>query len=661
MIGELGQLLLILAVVAAAVQAWGGLGPQVQPRLATLAALWQIAGILGAIVLLALAFVHYDYSILYVAENSHSTLPLIYRIAAVWGGHEGSMLLWMASLALWSLAALGDLRRHDAAYAARVQGMLGLVSVCVGAFVLFTSNPFLRLLPAPEEGQSLNPLLQDPGMAMHPPLLYLGYVGTAVPFAMTMAALWRGAPAHWVRWARPYTAVVLVFLSLGIALGSWWAYYVLGWGGWWFWDPVENASLMPWLVTAALLHVLIARDQHGHFVLWTAALAIGAFVLSLLGTFLVRSGVLISVHSFASDPRRGIAMLALIAFALLGSLALVAWHGERLRPERAAKPAAPLSRETALALNNLLLVVACGCVLLGTLYPLVMDALQLGKITVGVPYFDAVMTPVLMPALLLLMVSIWLRWGSFHGRALLRRMIPTLVALVIGAIALPVLLSQVYGAVHVLVVVALLGALGVAVSTLQWAVERLRGGGLGASGLGMVLGHLGVAFFVLGVAMVKGYGVEHDVSMAPGDKRELAGCTLSFDGMSQRTGPNYEAQSGHFTLRCGAQAPREMVSEKRSYVGSGMPLSHSAIEWNLVRDVYVALSTPVDDASGAWSVRVQYKPFMRFVWLGVLFMAAGALSAALARRLRPRAAPRDEAAADSPPQSAMPALRKSPA
>ncbi|MDR2852424.1 MAG: heme lyase CcmF/NrfE family subunit [Burkholderiaceae bacterium] len=644
MIGELGHLLLILAVVAALVQAWAGLGAQAQPRLVTLAALWQIAGVLGAIVLLGVAFVNYDFSISYVAQNSHTTLPLIYRIAAVWGGHEGSMLLWLAALSLWSLATLYSLRQRDATYAARTLGVLGLVSLFIGAFVLFTSNPFTRTIDpntlrlfTPPEGLSLNPLLQDPGMAAHPPMLYLGYVGTAVPFAMTLAALWRGAPAQWVRWVRPYTAVALLFLSIGIAIGSWWAYYELGWGGWWFWDPVENASLMPWLALAALLHVQIGRDLHGHFVYWTATLAIGAFILSLLGTFLVRSGVLISVHAFASDPRRGIMMLALIALALLGSLALVGWHGKHLLPARPAKAAALLSRETALALNNLLLVVSCGCVLLGTLYPLLTDALQLGKFSVGAPYFDTVMRPILMPALLLLMVSIWLRWGRDQGSALVRRLIPTLVALVIGVVALPLWLSRLYGAVHPFVLVTLLGALGVAVSTLHWAVQRLRSGGLGAlgaSGWGMVIAHAGVAVFAVGVAMVKGYGIERDVRMAHGDTVSLAGCALTFDGMTQNQGPNYVAQAGRFTLRCGTQAPLALVSEKRAYVGSGMPLTQSAIDWNMMRDIYVALSAPVDDASRVWSVRVQYKPFMRWVWLGVLMMAAGAFSSALARRLR---------------------------
>jgi len=423
-------------------------------------------------------------------------------------------------------------------------------------------------------------------------------------------------------------------------VGSWWAYYELGWGGWWFWDPVENASLMPWLALAALLHVQIAREQHGRFAYWTGMLAIGAFVLSLLGTFLVRSGVLISVHAFASDPRRGIVMLALIGLTLLGSLALATWHGERLRPERVARAPAPLSRDTALALNNLLLVLACGCVLLGTLYPLLMDALRLGKFSVGPPYFDAVMTPVLLPSLVLLIASIWLRWGRDEGRSLLRRLAPTLVVMAVGALALPPWLSHAYGAVHPLVVVALVGALGVAASTLHWAAQRLRGGGLGASGWGMTLAHLGVAGFVVGVAMVKGYGIEHDVSMKPGDTTALGDCTLSFDGMSSTRGPNYEAQAGRFTLRCGAQAPRALVSEKRSYVGSGMPLTESAIDWGLTRDIYVALSAPVDEASNAWSLRVQHKPFVRWIWLGVLGMALGALSAALGRRRgRPSAQP----------------------
>ncbi len=652
MIGELGQLLLIVALVAALVQAWGGLGPGTQPRLVTLAACWQVLSVCGAIVLLGFAFVNDDFSLVYVAQNGHRTLPLVYKIAAVWGGHEGSMLLWLAALALWNLAALRSLMRRDADFAARTLGMLGVVAACVGAFVLFTSNPFARLLPAAEEGMSLNPLLQDPGMALHPPLLYLGYGGTAIPFAMTLAVLRGGAPAGWVRWARPFTAAALAFLSLGIALGSWWAYYELGWGGWWFWDPVENASLMPWLALAALLHIQVAREQHGRFAYWTAALSIGAFVLSLLGTFLVRSGVLTSVHAFASDPRRGSVMLALIAFALLGSLGLVAWHGERLRPIREAPPPTLLSRDMALALNNLFLVAACGCVLLGTLYPLIMDALQLGKLSVGAPYFDTVMAPLLLPAAVLLIPAIWLRWRRDSAGDLLRRRLrPALAILLLCAIALPFALSHSYGQAKPLVVIALLAALGILVSTLHWAVQRLRSGRINAAGIAMTIAHLGVAAFIVGVAMVKGYGVERDVRLAPGDSHPLADCKLSFDSMSARSGPNYDAQVGHFTLVCGDGATHALTSEKRSYIGASMPLTESAIDWGLTRDIYVALGTPIEtpDAAQAWSVRVQHKPFIRWIWIGVLMMALGSFVAMQQRRTM-----RQENTSGMPPNGSSP-------
>jgi cytochrome c-type biogenesis protein CcmF len=654
MTGELGHLLLMLALLAALVQTWAGLGPTVQPRLGAAAVRWQLAGVGGAMAALAWAFVQHDFSLVYVVQHSHSTLPLAYCVAAVWGGHEGSMLLWAFVLALWSAAALWGLGRQDRAYAARVLGMLGLVAVAMLSFVLFTSNPFIRLLPGAAEGQSLNPLLQDPGLVMHPPLLYFGYVGTAVPFAMTLATLW--APAspqaarHWVRWARPYTAAALAFLSVGIALGSWWAYYELGWGGWWFWDPVENASLMPWLALAALMHALAVREQRQRFVHWSAWLAIGAFVLSLLGTFLVRSGVLTSVHAFASDPRRGSFMLAMIAVTLLGSLALYAQRSERLIDREPAQvPAALLSRDTALAVNNLLLVVACASVLLGTLYPLAMDALNLGKISVGPPYFDAVMAPLLLPMAALLLVAAWLRWSS-DGPGLLRRLAPTLLALGLGAVALPWALASVYGVVHPLVLAALLLALGVAVSTLHWAGQRLRHGrwaDFGAGPAGMVAAHLGVAVFVVGVAMVKGYGVERDVRMAPGDSHPLAGCTLRFERMAARQGPNYESKAGEFSLACPGAAVLALLSEKRAYVGSGMPMTESAISPGLTRDLYVALGEAIGPGEqGAWSVRVQYKPFMRWVWGGVLLMAIGSFWAAGARRYR-RVRQSSDAASDA--------------
>ena len=641
MTGELGHLLLMLALVAAGVQALAGLLATPQPRLAAVALGWQTAGLLGAIGALAWAFVQHDFSLVYVVQHSHTTLPTLYAVAAVWGGHEGSMLLWALMLALWSVAAGLGLRRGDAghaAFATRVLGVLGIVAAAMLAFILFTSNPFVRLLPAAAEGRSLNPLLQDPGLVLHPPLLYLGYVGTAVPFAMTLATLAWGAPADAVRRARPYTAVALAALSLGIALGSWWAYYELGWGGWWFWDPVENASLMPWLALAALLHVQVVRDLRGRFAHWNALLALAGFVLALLGTFLVRSGVLTSVHAFASDPRRGSVMLALIATALLASFALWARHAARLRPAR-AQGAAPLSRDTALALNNLLLVVACASVLLGTLYPLAMDALGLGKLSVGAPYFDAVMAPLLLPALALLLPAAGLRWGRDEVPALWRRLRPTVVALALGAGLLPVLLMQAHGRIVWGTALALWLAIGVAASTLDAAVRRLREsgpGGFGASAAGMVLAHLGVAVFVVGVAMVKGYGIERDVRLAPGETHRLADCQLRFEQLGPQAGPNYSALVGRFRLDYPDQPARTLLTEKRAYVGSAMPMTESAIDGGLTRDLYVALGESVGGSGpdAAWSVRVQVKPFMRWVWLGVLLMAAGALLAATARRLR---------------------------
>jgi cytochrome c-type biogenesis protein CcmF len=640
---EIGQLLLIIAWLSAGLQAWAGLSSkwqtqsqlQTQQRLVTVTALWQAVGVGGAIALLAAAFAEGDYSVAYVAQHGHSRLPMMYRIAAVWGGHEGSMLLWAFALTVWGLVALRGLRRHDPAYAARTLGLMGVIGLCVIGFVFFTSNPFERLLPPPAEGSSLNPLLQDPGMALHPPLLYFGYVGTAVPFSMALATLWGGCAGPWVRWSRPYTASALALLSLGIALGSWWAYYELGWGGWWFWDPVENASLMPWLVLAALLHSQIACEQHGRYPYWTAWLAIAAFVLALLGTFLVRSGVLTSVHAFASDPRRGSVMLALIALALLGSLALMAKHGDRLRPPVKSRPAAPLSRDTALAINNLLLTAACACVLLGTLYPLLLDALRLGKLSVGAPYFDAVLLPLLLPALGLLPAAMWLRWGrdELSGeRGLWRRLGPTLWGTVLGALAFAVLLQQSYGQIKPLVLLALLGAWAVGISTLHWAALRLKAGGLGAASTGMVLAHLGVVVFTIGVAMVKGYGLERDVRLAPGDTHQIAECQLTFVDMSRRLGSNYEAQAGHFTLACAGKPVRTLSSEKRNYPGSAMPITESAIHWSLSRDIYVALGTPVDGQ--AWAVRVQVKPFIRWIWIGVVMMAVGCLCAAAARRYR---------------------------
>ncbi|MDO5692305.1 MAG: heme lyase CcmF/NrfE family subunit [Pseudomonadota bacterium] len=671
MLPELAHLLLILALLAAAAQSWAGLAPRALPRLARVALAWQLGGIAVAFGLLGAAFVQDDFSVMYVVQHGHTDLPLLYKISAIWGGHEGSLLLWVLILAGWSAlaawwlemasagtharaAADGMARGHECPprepgsdYVARVLGFLGLVSLAMLAFILLTSNPFTRLLPAMDEGQSLNPLLQDPGLALHPPLLYLGYVGTAVPFAMVMAVLaYAGAPAAWVRLMRPFVLLAWAFLSVGIALGSWWAYYELGWGGWWFWDPVENASFMPWLVLAALAHTLAVREGRRALPHWTAVLAIGAFMLSLLGLFLVRSGVITSVHAFATDPRRGVFLLGLIAGFLLGAMGLYARHAERLQDARGPLPTALASRETAVLLNNLLLLVACATVLLGTLYPLAMDALGLGQLSVGPPYFEAVLAPVFLLLLALLVPAAWLRWGAGVGsdaRRYIARWSMASVALVFG---MAVLLKLEFGAYRWPTALTMGLSLLVVVATLRWAVRQWRKGGLAAqrsfgvrrltaSQWGMVVAHLGVAVFAIGVAMVGGYGVERDVRLQPGDTHALADCQLRFDQVQPHRGPNYMGLAGHFTLQCPEQAPRAMVAEKRNYVGSSMPMTESAIRWGLTRDLYVAMGEPLGASPyGAWSVRVQYKPFMRWVWFGVVLMALGAGIAAASRRYR---------------------------
>ncbi|MFM2347687.1 MAG: hypothetical protein RL654_2440 [Pseudomonadota bacterium] len=641
MSGEIGHLLLMLAAVAAAVQMLAGLQPRPQPRLAATALGWQFGGLVGALVALGRAFHDNDFSLAYVAAHGHTTMPRLYAVSAVWGGHEGSMLLWCAILALWSALAGARLRRSDDAaartHATRTLGVLGAVSLAMCGYVLLTSNPFVRLLPAAPEGRGLNPMLQDPGLVLHPPLLYLGYVGTALPFAATLAALAWGEPAGLARRLRPFTAAALACLSLGIALGSWWAYYELGWGGWWFWDPVENASLMPWLVLAALLHLQTAQDLRGRFVQAAAWLSIGGFVLALLGIFLVRSGVLTSVHAFASDPRRGSTLLALIALTLAVSLLLGFKGMHRLGGGPARTGArSPLSREGALAAGALLLGVACASVLLGTLYPLVIDALGLGKLSVGAPYFDAVMAPLLLPALLLLIPATRLRWGRDEGAALWHRLRPVVLVMGPAAVALPLLLDAGFARISWGAALTLWLALGILVATLQALHERCGGRWrrLDASGAGMGLAHLGVALFACGVAMVNAYGIERDVRLAPGQSHRIAGCGLVFDVSGTASGPNYRALTARFTLNCPDQAPVVLNAEKRAYDGSAMPMTESAIDWGLTRDIYVALGEQVGSGTqAAWSLRVQYRPFIRWIWIGVALMGAGALLAGASRRL----------------------------
>ncbi len=634
MTGELGHLWLIVALVAAAVQAVAGLAPATltpaHQRLTHAALGWQTLGAWGALVALALAFVQHDFSLAYVAQHSHSTLPLAYCVAATWGGHEGSMLLWAAVLTLWSLASARALRQAPALWGVRVLGVLGVVSLAVLAFVLFTSNPFIRLLPALDEGQSLNPLLQDPGLVFHPPLLYLGYVGTAVPLAMTLATLAYGGPVNWARRLRPFVAVALGFLSLGIALGSWWAYYELGWGGWWFWDPVENSSFIPWLVGTALIHSLAVTEKRASFKNWTVLLAISTFSLSLLGAFLVRSGVLTSVHAFATDPRRGVFILMLFTVVVGSSLFLFALRAPKVGMGGRFEL---ISRESLLLVNNVLLAVAAGAVILGTLYPLFIDALGLGKLSVGPPYFNAVFIPLMVPALLLMAVGPVANWKSAKISALMKHLhVPAVVALVVG-VGAPFIL----GRWSALVALGLALATWIATAVVKGIVDRMRATRTGLraqprSWLGMHLAHLGIAVFVAGVALVMGYETEQDVRMTPGSTVSTGGYDLKFLGVNKAQGPNYIAEIGDIELSRDGRILRLLHPEKRSYISSEMPMTEAAIDANGLRHVYVALGEPLGD--GAWSVRVYYKPFVDWIWIGCILMALGGLLAISDRRYR---------------------------
>jgi cytochrome c-type biogenesis protein CcmF len=586
------------------------------------------------------SFVANDFSVLNVASNSNSALPLPYRIAATWGSHEGSMLLWVFMLSLWTLAVSILSRQLPLEMVARVLGVMGFISVGFLLFILLTSNPFVRLHPPAPDGRDLNPLLQDPGMVIHPPMLYMGYVGFAVTFAFAIAALLSGRfDAAWARWSRPWTTAAWVFLTLGIALGSWWAYYELGWGGWWFWDPVENASFMPWLVGTALIHSLAVAEKRGAFKAWTVLLAIGAFSLSLIGTFLVRSGVLTSVHAFATDPARGVFILAFLSVVIGGSLALFGWRaghvGFRGRFDR-------VSRESLLLGNNLLLVTAAGAVMLGTLYPLALDALGLGKISVGTPYFETVFVPLMAPVILLMGVAPLARWKSAPAGDLgLKLRWPAVVA-VLAALILPWL----SGRWSLGVALGLFLAAWVFASTAAVIAQRLHGAsGAGIrprvaqllrsprSFFGMVLAHLGVGVFIVGVTMVKGYEVEQDVKMGVGDSLSMGGHDFVFKGTHEVKGPNYIAVRAALEVkRQGFGATFSMTPEKRLYKAQQMPMTEAAINASLTRDLYVSLGEPLNETT--WTMRFYYKPYIDWIWGGAFMMAMGGLLAAADRRYR---------------------------
>ncbi len=644
MIPELGHVSLIIAFVLAiglaAVPMWGALRRDIAamntaPSLAV--GVTVFVGI--AFALLAVSFLQDDFSVAVVAANSNSLLPPIFKFSAVWGNHEGSLLLWVLILSGWMTAVAYFSRGLPLVMVARVLSVMGMVAVGFLAFSLLTSNPFERLLPnTPLDGNDLNPLLQDPGLIIHPPLLYMGYVGLSVPFAFAIAALMGGRlDASWARWSRPWTNVAWGFLSLGIMLGSWWAYYELGWGGWWFWDPVENASFMPWLMGAALVHSLAVTEKRGVFRSWTVLLAIFAFSLSLLGTFLVRSGVLTSVHAFAADPERGLFILIFLALVVGGSLLLYALRA----PSVASRVAyGAVSRESLLMVNNLVFIVSTVVVLLGTLFPLIMDAFSLGKYSVGPPYFNAVFVPLMALLMPFMAVGPLSRWREDSARRWLHELlVPGLGVMVVAALL--GLLGK--AAFNIWIAMAVLLSGWVALGVIKDGWRRLSSGmtsglqwrRLSPSFLGMALAHLGFAGVVLGAVVVTQESEEHDLRMALGDSELLGAYRFELQSLGQQAGPNYLADQAVFEVSRNGEPIAILVPEKRRYFASGQIMTEAAIDASLWRDLYIALGEPIGD--NAWAVRLQYKPMVRWLWLGSLMIGFGALVTVFDRRYRSQA------------------------
>ena len=640
MIPELGHFALILALAMAFAQSVLPLvgaqtGNAAWMSLARPSARGQFLFIAIAYACLTYAFINNDFSVLLAAQHSNSTLPLIYRITAVWGNHEGSILLWSLILAGWTLAVSIFSKQLDDRMLARVLGVMGLISFGFILFTLLTSNPFIRLLPAAADGRDLNPLLQDPGMIIHPPMLYMGYVGFVVAFAFAISALLSGRlDAAWARWSRPWTTVAWCFLTFGIALGSFWAYYELGWGGWWFWDPVENASFMPWLVGTALMHSLSVTEKRGGFKMWTALLAILTFSLSLLGTFIVRSGVLSSVHAFATDPARGIFILGFLAVVIGGSLLLFAFRAPKVA---AGGSFEMVSRESMLLANNVLLVVAAAAVLLGTIYPLVLDAMGMGKLSVGPPYFVAVFVPLMAPALFLMGVGPMTRWRKAEVMDLGKRLRWAFGVSLASALIAPFVL----GHWTPMVGFGLLLAVWIASTAVVNLVTRVREHPASATAAlaaqpgsyyGMLLAHFGVSVFIVGVTMVSGFSTESDVRMEVGDTTTAGQYQVRMDGVKRVVGPNYVSSRASLSITENGKPVGVLTPERRVYNVSRSPMTEVAIDRGITRDVYVALGEPV--SATAWSVRVHHKPFVNLIWIGCLLMALGGVLAASDRRYR---------------------------
>jgi len=644
---ELGQLALILALFLAVAQsvlpmigAWRG--NRALMAIARPAASGQAVFVALAFAILVWAFLHFDFSVLYVATNSNLQLPWYYRVAAVWGAHEGSMLLWVLILNVWTLALVLFSRRLPEAFLARVLAVLGIISTGFLCFILFTSNPFARLLPMPADGGDLNPILQDPGMTFHPPVLYMGYVGFSVAFAFSIAALLGGSMEQaWVRWARPWTNAAWGFLSCGIVAGSWWAYAELGWGGWWFWDPVENASFMPWLVGVALIHAQAVTEKRGSLRAWTILLSLFAFSLSLLGTFLVRSGVLTSVHAFASDPRRGAFILGFLAVVVGGSLLLYAVRAPKVA---GGKAFALISRESAILIGNLMFTVAAAMVLLGTLFPLLGDALNLGKVSVGPPYFGLLFPLLMLPVVLLLPFGPYLRWGKSDLPVLKQVLVRTAIAAAACAV---IAAFFVQGQLKAIAGVA--SAVWVGVGVVLYVAKRWRDMPAGrrypAEMAGMLLAHLGMAIFLIGVLLSESLSVTRDVRLSPGQVATIGGYEFRFDGVTQATGPNWTAEQGVVTVTRNGSPVAVMHPQKRTYSREQVQTT-SAIDPGITRDIYVALGEPMDPnhVEGAWALRLYTKPFIRWIWGGGLLMMVGGFVSAADRRFRLKREAETEAA-----------------
>lgn len=640
MLPEIGQLALIMALISAFLQCvipiWGASKDNITyMQFARPAAYTQWLMVLIAFIALMFSFINKDFSVLNVVQNSNADLPTIYRICATWGSHEGSILLWTLMLAGWSSAVAWKSKNLSLPMLARTLGVMGFISFGTLLFTLITSNPFLRMIPASPNGRDLNPLLQDPGMIIHPPMLYMGYVGTSVVFSLAVAALLTGKlDTAWARWSRPWITVAWCFLTIGIALGSGWAYYELGWGGWWFWDPVENASFMPWLLGTALIHSLAVTEKRGGFKMWTALLAILTFSLSLLGTFLVRSGVITSVHAFATDPERGIFILLFLIILIGGSLTLFTLRAPK---SVVGENFSFVSKEAMLLTNNVLLLVAASAVLLGTLYPLILDALDIGKISVGKPYFDAVFIPIMTPALFLMGIGPVTRWRKAPSIDLWTQLRWALGVTVVSAVFAPFIVHSWTPSIGF----GLVLAVWIAVATLSNLINRIKTHpaslvkairSQSASYYGMLIAHFGVAFFIFGVTMVTGFEEEKDLRMAAGSTNSIAGYDFVLNQIRQVQGENYVAAQADITVTKNHQWITTMRPEKRKYFSSQMLMTEAAIHNSFQGDLYISMAEEVSDKE--WGVKIQFKPFINWIWAGAFFIALGGLIATRDKKYR---------------------------